>query len=171
MALSRRRRTSATSPAAERRRIRALIEGAGVAMLFTIDEHGNPSGRPMRPLLLENDTCLYFLTQRTSRKMRHLVARPQVALAATIENCHLVLTGSVTVLRNRELIERLWEPTYRAWFPDGKNDRRAVVLRMTVARVDYWEPPRSRAIRAAQAVKAALTRRAVETPMKTLRGL
>lgn len=44
------------------------------------------------------------------------------------------------------------------------------VIHMAVARIDYWEPPGSRIARLAQAVKALLTRRAVETPMKTLDG-
>src|SRR5689334_5228688 len=106
-AMPRRPQTLPTPQATERRRIRALIETAGVATFVTIDENGNPCGRPMRVLLLEKDPHLYFLTQQSSRKIRHLVARPQVALATTIENCHLELTGSVTVLRSRELIERL----------------------------------------------------------------
>jgi hypothetical protein len=45
------------------------------------------------------------------------------------------------------------------------------VLRVTVERVDYWEPPRSRLLRLAQAIKAIVTRRAADTPMKTIDGL
>jgi general stress protein 26 len=65
----------------------------------------------------------------------------------------------------------LWNPTYRAWFPEGKGDREATVIRVAVERIDYWEPTSSRVIRLVQAAKAVLTRRAVETPMKTLDGL
>jgi len=39
-----------------------------------------------------------------------------------------------------------------------------------VERIDYWEPPTSQIVRLVQAVKAVVTRRAVETPMKTLDG-
>jgi general stress protein 26 len=69
------------------------------------------------------------------------------------------------------MIHRLWQPTYRACFPVGKDDREAAALRVTVDRVDYWEPPRSRSSRVVQAVKAVVTCRAVDTPMKTLDGL
>jgi general stress protein 26 len=54
-------------------------------------------------------------------------------------NCNLVVTGTVT-LREQGPIQRLWQPTYRAWFPDGREDREATVLLVTVDRVDYWEP-------------------------------
>ena len=157
-----------TSPASERRRVQALIEQAGIAMLTTIAEHAAPVARPMLPLFLEHDPCLYFLTHQNSRKVSHITARPQVSLTMISHGCYLVVTGTATTSREQALIERLWQPTYRAWFPDGKGDREATVLRVTVGRVDYWEPPRSRVIRLAQALKALVTRRAVETPMKTI---
>jgi general stress protein 26 len=160
-----------TSPPAERQRVRALIQQAGVAMLMTLDQHANPVGRPMLPLLLDGDPSLYFLTHQDSRKVSHIAARSQVALTMTTERCYVVVTGTAATSREPALIQRLWRPTYRAWFPDGKDDRGATVLRVTVDRVDYWEPPRGRVTRVAQAVKAILTRRPVETPMKTIAGL
>ena len=81
------------------------------------------------------------------------------------------MAGSAYISRDPELIRRLWSPTYRAWFPEGKDDREATAIRVVVARIDYWEPPRNRAVRLVQAIKAVLTRRAAETPMKTLDGL
>ena len=160
-----------TDAGAERQRIRALIEKAGVAMLMNVDEQGRHAGRPMLPLLLEDDPHIYFLTHQSSRKVRELAVRPRVGLSIISANCFLVVAGSVQLSRDPELIGRLWNPTYRAWFPDGKGDRDASVIRVVVERIDYWEPPNSRIARLVQAAKAVLTRRAVETPMKTLDGL
>ena len=58
-----------------------------------------------------------------------------------------------------------------AWFPEGKDDREAVALQVVVERVDYWEPPRSRLVRMGHALWALVTRKPVETPMKTIDGL
>jgi general stress protein 26 len=160
-----------TRPASERRRLRQLIQHAGVAMLMTLDEHGAPVGRPMLPLLLENDPHIYFLTHQMSRKVTQVEARAQVGMAIVGASCYLVVAGSAYASRDPELIRRLWHPTYRAWFPDGKDDREATALRVVVDRLDYWEPPRSRFVRLFGAVKAIATRRAVETPMKTIDGL
>lgn len=159
-----------TDAAAERQRVRTLIERAGVAMLMNVDERGAHIGRPMLPLFLPSDPRIYFLTHQSSRKVMQLAARPEVGLAIVSANCYVVMAGSAHVSHDRELIRRLWNPTYRAWFPEGKDDREATVIRVAVARIDYWEPPGSRIARLAQAVKALLTRRAVETPMKTLDG-
>ena len=155
----------------ERRRVRALIQRAGVAMLTTIDEHAVPIGRPMLPLFLENDPCIYFLTHQNSRKVSQIMARPHVGLTMSSAGCYFVVTGTAAAVRDPDLIRMLWRPTYRAWFPDGKSDREAAALRVSVGRVDYWEPPQSRVIRVVQAVKAIVTRRAVDTPMKTITGL
>jgi len=160
-----------TTRASERQHVRTLIRRAGVAVLITIDEHGGPIGRPMLPLFLKHDPRIYLLTHQNSRKVTDIAARSQVALTMITETSCLVVTGNAAISRERELIQRLWQPTYRAWFPDGKDDREATVLRVMVDRVDYWEPPRSRVIRIGQAVKAVLTRRAVETPIKTIEGL
>ena len=149
--------------------MRTLIEHAGVAILMNMDEHGGHIGRPMLPLFLQNDPCIYFLTHQSSPKVMQLAARPKVGLSIVGANCFVVAAGSAHISRDPGLIRRLWHPTYRAWFPDGKDDRDAAVIRVVVERVDYWEPPRSQVIRLAQAAKALITRRGVEVPKKTLR--
>ena len=140
-------------------------------MLMTLDDQGAPIGRPMLPLLLDNDPHIYFLTHQSSRKVRQIEARTHIGLAIVSAGCYLVVAGFAYPSREPDLIRRLWHPTYRAWFPDGKADREATALRVVVDRVDYWEPPRRRIVRVLQAVKAIVTRRAVETPMKTIDGL
>ena len=106
-------------------------------MLVTIDEHAAPIGRPMLPLFLENDPCLYFLTHENSRKVSHIEARSHVGLTMISKSCYLVVTGTAATSRDQALIQRLWQPTYRAWFPDGKDDREATAIRVSVNRVDH----------------------------------
>ena|SRR5436190_16737136 len=158
-------------PAADRQRVRTLIERAGVAMLMNVDEHGNHIGRPMLPLLVQNDPHIYFLTHHSSRKVTQLAARPQVGVSIISANCFIVVVGAAQASREPELIRRLWSPTYRAWFPDGKDDREATALRVVIERVDYWEPPSTRVVRLVQAVKALISGRGVDTPRKSLDGL
>jgi general stress protein 26 len=156
----------------ERQKVRRLIKHAGIVMFMTLDDHGDHAGRPMLPLLLDNDPQIYFLTHHSSRKVAHVAARPQVGLTISdASGCYLSIVGRASISRDSELVEHLWRPTYRAWFPDGQSDREATVLCVAVDRVDYWEPPRSRITRFFQAARAVMTRRAVETPMKTIDGL
>ncbi len=158
-----------SGPDPERRKVRQLIERVGIAMFMTLDDHGDHAGRPMLPLLLDNDPQIYFLTHQSSRKVTQVAARPQVALTISdASGCYLSIVGRASVSRDFKLVERLWRPTYRAWFPDGQGDRKATVLCVAVDRVDYW---RSRITRFFQAARAVMTHRAVETPRKTIDGL
>jgi general stress protein 26 len=129
-----------TGVGAERQRVRTLIERAGVAMLMNVDENGTYVGRPMLPLLVQNDPHIYFLTHQSSRKVTQVAVRPQVGLSIISTNCFVVVAGSA-LSRDPQLIRRLWRPTYRAWFPDGEGDREATVIRIAVERICYWEPP------------------------------
>jgi general stress protein 26 len=81
---------------------------------------------------------------------------------------YVAIAGSADISRDPQLIRHLWSPTHRAWFPEGRDDREATVIRLVIDRIDYWEPPSNQAVRLVQAVKALLTRRPVDTPMKTL---
>jgi general stress protein 26 len=137
--------------------VRALIEQAGVAILKNVDEKGRQMGRPMLPLLVPNDRHIYLLTHQNSCKVPQLAVRPHVGLSIVSTNCFVVAAGSAQLSRDPELIRRLWSPTHRAWFPEGKGDREATVIRVAIERIDYWEPPSNRVVRLAQAVKAVLT--------------
>jgi len=160
-----------TNPVVERHRVRKLFQRAGVAILVTLDSCGAQVGRPMLPLWLPDDPHVYFLTHQESRKVNHIGERPQVVLTMAGAHCYFVVRGSAYASRDHELIRRLWRPSYRAWFPAGKDDREATVVRIVIDEVNYWEPPRSQFVRVIQAVKAMITRRAVDTPMKTIDGL
>jgi general stress protein 26 len=155
----------------ERDRVRQLLQRAGVAMLMTIGDSGVHAGRPMLPLFLAGDPHVYFLTHAGSRKVKQITAEPQVALTMVSSGCFFCLVGFADAVRDPGLIRRLWHPSYRAWFPAGQTDRQAVALRVAIASINYWEPPRNRAARVFQAIKAIATRRPVDTPMKTIDGL
>jgi general stress protein 26 len=158
-------------PVSERRRIRKLLQDVGVAMLVTLDGRGAHAGRPMLPLWLDDDPHLYFLTHRGSAKVSQIAERPQVALTMIGPGCYVVVLGSACASQDRDLIRRLWHPSYRAWFPDGQDDREATALRVAIDKVHYWEPPQGPFLRLFQALKAIATHRPVDTPMKTIDGL
>lgn len=155
-------------PAAERHRVRDLLQQSEVAMLLTFGSGEVHDGRPMLPLWLPEDPNIYFLTHRESRKVAQVNERPHVALTVINAGCYLVVLGLASASQDPVLIRRLWRPSYRAWFPAGSGDREATVLRIVINKVNYWEPPRSRVRRLFQAVTAVVTRQPVETPMRTI---
>jgi hypothetical protein len=57
---------------------------------------------------------------------------------------------------------RLWNPTYRAWFPRGRKDPELAVLLVNVSRVEYWVVPSSRIVRLWGVVRALASGRPAE---------
>ena len=112
-------------PAAERHRVRDLLQQSDVAMLLTFGSGEAHAGRPMLPLWLPEDPNIYFLTHRESRKVAQVNERLHVALTVINAGCYLVVLGLAYASQDPALIRRLWRPSYRAWFPKGSDDREA----------------------------------------------
>ena len=142
--------------AAERHRVRELLQQSDVAMLLTFGSGEVHTGRPMLPLWLPEDPNIYFLTHRESRKVAQVNERPHVALTVINAGCYLVVLGLANASQDPALIGRLWRPSYRAWFPAGSDDREATVLRIVINKVNYWEPPRSRVRRSKRSQPSSL---------------
>jgi general stress protein 26 len=55
----------------------------------------------------------------------------------------------------------MWNPLYKAWFPNGKDDPNITVLRVDVTEGEYWEANSSKLIMGIRYVAAAVTGGAV----------
>jgi general stress protein 26 len=143
--------------AERRQRLRQLIEESAVGMLTTTDQVRLVS-RPMLALLLDGDSAVYFLTHASSAKVQQVRSHPRVALTFNGPNStYLAITGHAAVIQDADIIERLWNPTYRAWFPDGAEDREVALLQLVIEKADYWQAPTSRVARLIEMIEAVVT--------------
>ena len=60
------------------------------------------------------------------------------------------------VVRDRDLMKRLWEPTLVTWFPKGLEDRTLALLRVEVRGGEYWDVPSSTMVEIIAAVQTGL---------------
>jgi len=149
--------------------LRQVIRESEVGMLTTIDEEGRLVSRPMLPLLFDNDQAVYFLTHASSAKVRQISNQPRVALTFTApQSRYLSVTGRAAVIDDAGLIARLWNPTYRAWFPDGADDAEATAIQITIEQANYWEAPTSRVARLIGMIEAIVTHTPYDTPKTRL---
>ncbi len=67
------------------------------------------------------DGTLWFFTQASSEKTREIRLNPHVnASYVSAEDHHYVsLTGQASLVQDREKMQELWSPAYRAGFPRG----------------------------------------------------
>jgi hypothetical protein len=60
-------------------------------------------------------------------------------------------------VRDRQKIHELWNPTLKAWFPNGVDDPEIALLCVEVEKAEYWDTPSSRMVQLIGFVKAVVT--------------
>jgi general stress protein 26 len=135
-----------------------LVRDIRVALLTTLDGEGGFHTRPVQTLQADADGTLWFFTDWSSPKadeLRHDV-RASLGYADPAKNVYVALNGSGRLLRDAQRAKQLWAIEQRAYYPDGPEDARLAVLRVTLERAEYWIAP-GRTSHLIAAAKAAVT--------------
>jgi general stress protein 26 len=122
-------------------KLRELIKGIKVAMFTTADEDGTLRSRPMVTQETDFDGDLWFFTIAPSAKVDEIQEHRQVNISYMARDVYVSVSGSAQLSRDRKKIDELWNPTYKAWFPKGKDDPELALIRVKVAQAEYWESP------------------------------
>ena len=139
-------------------KLRSLIEDIDTAMLTTIDG-GVLRSRPMQTQETEFDGDLWFFTSSDTHKTEEIEKdnRVSVSYAKPSDNIYVSVSGRAEVVRNRAKIEQLWNPAYKAWFPEGLNDTNLILLKISVEQAEYWDSSSSAVVHVYGFVKALAT--------------
>ena len=138
-------------------KVAELIKGTHLGMLNTTAEDGTLISRPMALQAIEFDGDLWFFTERDSRKVRQVAAHPQVNVTISSPSTWVSLTGTATVVEDASRKADLWNAGVEAWFPDGKDDRNIVLLRVQGESAEYWNTPGGRVASLISFAKAKVT--------------
>jgi general stress protein 26 len=119
------------------------IKGIRTAMLTTEDERGRLVSRPMATQDIDSDGTLWFFTYADAPKVGNIQHDQQVNLTYMKEddNRYISLSGTAQLVRDRARIEQYWKPFLQAWFPNGKDDPKLALLKVTVQSAEYWDGP------------------------------
>ena len=136
-----------------------------VGMLTTQTPEGESRSRPMLVHDVDDSGWLWFLTDRHSRKACDLVRNPHASIAFQSRrgDRYVSVQGTAVVVQDDLQLKRMWNSTYRAWFPKGKRDPEIVLVAVRLTRAEYWIVPRSRLSRLVGAARAATTGRRNES--------
>lgn len=163
------------SGAEGKKKIGELIKSIRITMLTTAAEDGSFDSRPMATQETEFDGVVWFLTREESGKIQEIKADSHVSLLyADPSNSKFVSAkGRASVSKDRAKIHDLWNPMYKAWFPQGEEDAHIAVLRVEISEAQYWEASSSKLLRGLKYVAAAAAGGVVdlgETGTVNLRG-
>lgn len=140
--------------------IREMIRDARIGMLTTTDAmNGRIHQRPMSVAEVDEENRVWFFTDDTSNKVAELKSNWKVALGF-INNGDsewLAVNGSASISKDREKIKALWNPMYKAWFPEGLETPSLALLCVQMESAAYWESKGGMIVTAYEMIKAALT--------------
>jgi general stress protein 26 len=141
------------------RKVAELIKGIKFAMMTTVSDDGRLYSRPMTTQETEFDGDVWFFTADDTEKVRDLKAMAQVNLAysKSDSSAYVSVSGRAEIVRDRTKIKELWNPLYKAYFPDGLDDPKLALIHVTAQSAEYWDSPSSPVVRLFNMAKSALT--------------
>lgn len=141
-----------------------LIKDIQIAMLTTLDEDGSLRSRPMAAPQVAFEGELWFFTEADAPKVEESQQHRQVnvSFANPEHQDYVSVSGTASLVRDRQKMEELWSPWFRAWFPQGLDDPNLALLKVDVEKAEYWDAPSSTMVQLYGVVKATLTGKALQ---------
>jgi general stress protein 26 len=139
-------------------KLKGLIEDIDFAMLTT-HANGKLRSRPMSTQKFDFDGDLWFFTSDQTHKVEEIEKDNEVNVAYSKpeDNTYISVSGTASIVNDRDKIEELWNPILKAWFPKGLDDPTLCLLKVTVEEAEYWDSPSSTLVQIAGFVKALVT--------------
>ena len=116
-----------------------LVKHFGTALVITYGTSGKIHARPMAVAQLEPGLDAYFATSLTSPKVAEIESDPRIAIAFQSKSEDAVIYGKATIVRDRDLIHKLWSEPWRLWFPKGKDDPNICLVKIEPEDNEYWD--------------------------------
>jgi len=132
-----------------------MLKDFDTAMLVTRSRDGRMHARPMAVAELEPNGDAYFVTGIDSPKVAEIEADPHVTLTFQSPKQYAAVSGRVSVIRDRKLLDRLWKEAWKVWFPQGKEDPEISVLKFDAEHGELWDNAGAKGVKYAfEAAKA-----------------
>lgn len=140
------------------KKLNGLIKDIQTAMLTTVDG-GVLRSRPMATQEADFDGTLYYLTGADTHKEEEIRKdnRVNVSFAEPKNNTYVSVSGTAETYHDQEKIDELWNPFYKAWFPEGQTDPNIRILKVSVEQAEYWDSSSSTIVHLVGFLKALAT--------------
>jgi len=124
------------------KKIQEMVEHAENCFFCSALPMGESNGdRPMNVRQVDDEGNLWFLSASDSHLNREVGLDPAVELffQGSAHSDFLYLAGRAKISRDAARIEKLWQPVFKTWFTEGKDDPRITVLQVMPNEGYYWD--------------------------------
>lgn len=136
---------------------REMVEKIKLAALITHSPAGL-KGRPMHTADVDIAGNLWFFTNDYTEKVEDIEKDNDVFLSYTSssDNSYVMVNGTARLIHDRARIESLWNPSLKAWFPEGLDDPKIMLLKVEPNEVEYWNGNSSKLVVAFKMLRAIM---------------
>jgi general stress protein 26 len=134
-----------------------LIKASRIALLTTVNDHGQLTSRPLAVQEVEFDGDLWFFSQDPSDKTTEIGANPQVNVSLESGKGYVSIAGTAEIVHDSAKVDELWSKRVEAWFPQGKEDPTIALIKVHVDAAEYWSTDDPKPVIFFKVAKAAVT--------------
>lgn len=150
------------------KKLAEMIKDMKFTMFTTVNLDGTLHSRPMATLELDAekfDGTLWFFSRKSSFKNMEIESEQDVNLAYSEPSSqrYVSVSGKAFLSQDEAKIKELWNPTMKAWFPEGLNDKELSLIGVRIESADLWDSPPAKMVQLVGFVKAAVTGKPYET--------
>lgn len=139
--------------------LKEMAEGVRTCMFTTFSSGDEFGSRPMGTAKIEDDGSLWFYTNEYSLKSKEISKENNVLLAYSdpSNNTYLTVKGKAELVDDKVRKEAYFSPFVKAWFPDGVEDPRLILIKVTPEEAEYWDASSSKIVVLFSMLKAVVT--------------
>ncbi|HSI74353.1 MAG TPA: pyridoxamine 5'-phosphate oxidase family protein [Lunatimonas sp.] len=130
-------------------KLKQLVEEIDICLFCTnLKKDDGETCRPMSSQKVCEEGNIWFFSEVGSIKNREIEQDNQVRLFYSHPgiNSYLVVNGEAELVFDRAIIEELWSPSVKAWFPEGKDDPNISVIKVKPTSGYYWDTKGSKMV-------------------------
>ncbi|WP_316803518.1 pyridoxamine 5'-phosphate oxidase family protein [Pedobacter nototheniae] len=139
--------------------LKEMAESVRICMFTTFSANDEFGSRPMGTAKIEDDGSIWFYTNEYSPKSKEISKENNVLLAYSdpSKNTYLTVKGKASIVDDKVRKEAYWSPFIKAWFPDGIEDPRLILIKITPEEAEYWDASSSKLVVLFSTLKALVT--------------
>lgn len=141
------------------KKLKEMVEDVRICMFNTISLEGEMGSRPMATAKIDDDGSIWFFTNEYSPKSKEISKENKVLLAYSdpSDNTYVTVKGKASFVDDRDKKKEFWSPFVKAWFPDGVDDPKLILIKVEADEVEYWDSSASRLVVLFSTLKAIVT--------------
>lgn len=139
--------------------LKSKIEEVRICLFTTLSEKDEFSSRPMATVKVEEDGSIWFFTNEYSLKSTEISKENQVTLGYSNPsgNTYITVNGTAELVDDQVRKEAYFSAPVKAWFPEGVEDPRLILVKVTPESAEYWDGTSSKIVLAFSMLKAIVT--------------